>query len=106
MLDMKRDRFVAQLVNEVRLPIPLQALRIEPVEHALQHREWHRREELEGRGPEGAQGFEYFIRLFKSPGMTPNDTAHLFQVQIFRKRRSRRNGKKREEAIHLFRHLD
>ena len=38
LLDMGVDRSVGQRLHEVALPVPLQAFRIEPVEHALQRR--------------------------------------------------------------------
>jgi hypothetical protein len=56
MFYMESDCLIAQILNEVRFPVPLQARRIEPVEHALQYRKRHGREKFRRReaGSSGA----------------------------------------------------
>src|SRR3954454_14912781 len=105
MLDMQSDSVVIKLFHEVRLPVPLQARRIEAIEHTLQHWKRHGGKEFEGRPPEAAQRLQYFIRLLQRPVVAPDQGAHLPEVQLFRERRSGRHGEKSKEAADLFRSL-
>src|SRR6185437_2376443 len=99
----KVDRFVAQFVDKIGLPIPLKTGNVETVEHALQHRKRHRREKLKGWPPEIAQWLEKLVCLFRRTVVTPNDQAHLFEMQSLRKRGPGRDRVKSEEAADLLR---
>src|SRR5580704_17361982 len=102
MFYMKSDRFVAQLIYKVSLPVPLQTWWIEAVEHALQPRKGHGREKFEGRVSECAQRLENLICLFQRIGGAPYDAAHFFEMQIFRERWRGWNCKKCKKAVDLF----
>src|SRR6266498_5612130 len=104
-LDVESDSLIAQLIHEVRLPIPLQARRIESVEHALEHGKWHRHEELKCWGPEVAKRPENLIRLFHWSVVAPDDRAHFPKMQMLREWRAGRNGDEGKEPVDLIRRL-
>src|SRR5450631_1377933 len=106
MLDMKSDRLVTQLVYKVRLPVPLQARRVEAVEHSLQHGKRHGNEELENRRPEAAERLENLIGSFQWSVVAPHQAAHLLEVQRLGEWWSRGYGQKCEESVDLFWRVD
>ena len=94
-----RDRVVAQLIDKIGTPIPLQPRRVQRVEHALQRRLRQRTYKIESRLLESADGLECFFGFRVRPDIRPNHAAHFFHVQVFGERRCRRHGEKREKAI-------
>src|SRR6516162_2562507 len=52
--DVLRNRVVAQLIDEIGAPVPLESRRIQRVEHALQRRLWNRAYKIESRFLESA----------------------------------------------------
>src|SRR6266496_4238492 len=94
-----RNRFVAQLIDKIGAPIPLQPRGIQRVEHALQRRLRQRTYKIESRLLESADGLEWFFGFRLRAGIRPNHAAHFFHVKMLRKRWCRRHGEKREKAI-------
>ena len=104
-LDVGLDDLVAQLVDEVGLPVLLESRRQQGVEHALQHRERHRPHELEDGRAEPSQRPDSLFRLVHRPGVAADDAAHGLVVQMLGERRSRRHDQVREERVHVLRRL-
>src|SRR4051794_17567981 len=77
MFYMSLDPLIAQFLEEVPLPVPLEARRIEGVEHTLQHRKGHRDKELERRRPIAPEWFQDGVRLLNRALVTPHDAAHV-----------------------------
>src|ERR1700721_2213582 len=106
MLYVESDSLVAQLIHEVRLPVPLQTRRIKPVEHALQNGKRHGLEKLKGRRAETPQRIKKLICLVQRSSVAPYNAAHFLEVQSFRERRPGRDGEKCKETANLFRRLN
>src|SRR5262249_16247619 len=92
--DVLLNRVVAYLVHEIAPPIPLQARRIQGVEHALQRRMRNRTYKIERWFLESAYRLENFFCFLLRSGVRPDDTAHFFHVQMLRERRCRRHSEK------------
>src|SRR4030095_15965752 len=76
-LQVQLDRLIAQLVDEIGSPVPLQAWRIEGVEHAFENRVGHWPNKVQGRRAKPTNGSKRLLRLLKWPGVTPHDPTHL-----------------------------
>ena len=72
-----RDCVVAYLIHEIGAPVPLQAGRINRVEHALQRRLWQRSHEIQRRLLEGPDWLECFFCFSCGPAYT-HTTPHIF----------------------------
>ena len=96
-----RNCVVVDLIHEIGAPVPLQTRRIKGVEHALQGWVWQRTHKIQRGLFECPDWFECFFRFLQWPGVCPDDSAHFFHVQMFGEWRSRRHGKKGEEAIQI-----
>src|ERR1700737_294558 len=79
---MKGDSLVAQFVDKVSLPIPLQIQWIEVVERALQHRVTHRLNSVKCRRTKVADRLERGLGAFLWPRVTPDYSAHALQVEM------------------------
>ncbi len=101
-LGVPRDRLVAQLLDEIGPPVPLQARRIQRIEQAV-----HAPAAASRPGDRAAacrpSASAWWPPPPGSPGPVhdPHHAAHLLQVQVLRKHRRRRNRQKREEAVHV-----
>src|SRR6266487_2063390 len=95
------DGFIAQRIEEIGAPIPLEARRIEGIEHTLQCGMGNRSYKIERRLLEGTDGLESLFCLLLRSRVRPDYAAHFFHVQIFRKRRCRWHSKKCKEAIKI-----
>src|SRR5262249_34905580 len=102
-LQVQFNHLIAQLVHKVSSPIPLEAWRIEGVEHALEDRLRHRANKIQGRSAKPTNGPERLLCFLKRSGITPDDPTHVLIVEGLRKRRSRWKNKKRKEAIKFLR---
>src|SRR4029077_9227157 len=94
-----RDRVIAQLIHKIGAPVPLQARRIKGVEHALQSWLGQRTYKIERGFLESPNRLECLLCFLLRPGVCPDNAAHFFHVQMFRKRRRGRDGEKGEKAI-------
>src|SRR5271170_3616982 len=103
MLYVKGDRLVAQLIDKVSLPIPLQIRWIEVVERALQHRVRHRLDSVKCRRTKIADRLERGVKAIFGPGVTPDYSAHTLQVEMLWKRRHGRHCQECKDAIHILR---
>src|SRR5262249_10865925 len=81
--------------------MPLQTVRIKRVEHALQGWVWQRSYKIECRFSRGPDWCKCFFCFLQWPSVCPHYAAHFFHVKMFGERRSRRHGKKCEEAIQI-----
>ena len=63
MLDVRGDRLVGQLFDEVRLPVQLEARRVQPVERGVQRRVWHGADALRKDRRHVVQRFERALAL-------------------------------------------
>src|SRR5439155_19161684 len=99
------DGGIGQFIEEIRFPIPLKTGRINRVEHALQCRMRYWSNEIQSGFEETADRLEYLFGLVQCSGVAPDDSAHFFVVEMFRKRRSWRDSKKSEETIDVIRCL-
>src|ERR1035441_1482267 len=104
--DMQRDGIVREFLDEVRFPVPLQAGRIEAVEHALQHGERHGGKKLEGGAAETAHRFEDLVGLLHGAGVAPDDGAHFLEVERFGEGRGGRHRQEGEEPVDFLRRLE
>src|SRR5438034_3393053 len=101
-LDMKIDRLLTQVFEEVGLPIPLQARRVERVEETLEHRPRDRPGEIHRRRDAGANWLEQRVGLLQRAAVAPHDRTHLLEVKLLRERWRRWHRDKREPAVDLF----
>ncbi len=101
-LDVARDRLVGELVDEVRLPVPLVSRWVQPVEHALQRRVRYRADPVQERRaellPDRREGC---LGLVERAGGAPDDAAHRLPPQVLREGRRRGHGQEGEEAVEL-----
>src|SRR5262249_3954272 len=95
--DVQRDRLVIKLSHEIRFPVPLQARRIERVEHCLEDRMRHRPDHVEGCSLEFSNGRKHTLCRFSGSRITPYDAPHLLVVKMFGKRWSWWNRQEREK---------
>src|SRR5205823_3854665 len=79
---MEINRLLAQIGEEVGLPIPLQSGWVERVEETLEYRPGNRPGEVHRQGAKGANGFEAFVGLLQWASVTPDNRAHLLQVKL------------------------
>src|SRR6266568_2735132 len=91
--NVRRDRFVAQVIHKIGTPIPLQTRRIQSVEHALQSGLRQRTYKIEGGLLKSTDGPKCFFGFRLRPSIGPNDTAHFLHVKMFGERRGGWNGK-------------
>ena len=77
MLHVQLDGLVAQLLDEIGPPVPLQAGRIERVEDRLQGRMGHRADMIEDGFPELPYRLESLFRFADGRGAAPHDAAGL-----------------------------
>ncbi len=96
---------VAQLVHEIRFPIPLESRRIERVEHALQYRMRQWADKVQGGLQESADRTERLLGFLQRAGVTPHDSAHLPVVEMLGERRPRRHRQEREETVEVVQRL-
>ena len=75
---------VAEFVEEVGAPVPLQPGRVERIEQAVQHREGDRPGHIHRRRAKFPNRFEDFLGLVDAAGVAPGDHAHLLQVVLAR----------------------
>src|SRR6516225_5655914 len=104
--DVLRDRVVAQFIYKIGAPIPLQARRINWIEHALQGGLGDGPDKVERRLLETANRFEDFLGLGLRFRAAPNNSTHLLQVEIFGEGRPGRNCQKREPAVEVVRRIN
>src|SRR6516162_10412517 len=100
---MLRDCRVAQFVHEIGAPIPLQSGWVDWIEQGLQGRLGQGTDKVQRGFFERANRFEHYFGLRLRRSASPNDSAHLFEMEIFRERRPRRNGKKRKPSVQIVR---
>ncbi len=98
-LQVPRDRRVGELVEEIGLPVPLEARRVEGVEQALQGRVRDGAGPVERGGAEaGADRREGRLCFLRRPGVAPDDAAHRPVPERLREGRGRRHAEEGEEA--------
>src|SRR5512135_131226 len=90
---------VIVMLEEIRAPIPLQASRIEYIEHALQRRKRDRPAQIHGRWTESTDGLEGLFSLLERAGITPDYYAHLLELVLLREGSRRRYGEKSKPAV-------
>ena len=100
---MQVDRVVGDLAEEIRLPVPLQTLRVEPVEQALEDRERNRPGKVHRGRRERADRLEDVAGLGGVARVAPHDHAHLLQVVLLREHRYGRHGDEAEPAVEILR---
>src|SRR5438552_926046 len=96
-----RNRVIAQLIEEIGAPIPLQTRWIKGVEHSLQRRMRNRPYKIERGFLESADRLESFFCFVLNSGVRPDYAAHFFHVQMFGERRCRWHGEKCKEATQI-----
>ena len=94
---MERDGLVAQLIDEVGLPVPLMTRRIQGIEHALQRGVRQRANQVQGRRAEGPDRREGLLGLLQRSLEAPDDPAHRPTVEMLRERRAGRHDQEGEE---------
>src|SRR5271167_626698 len=99
MLHMNIDRWVADLVDKVGLPVILHPWWDHRIEHTLQDRMWQWAYHIEGRRQKGPDRFEGVLCTFHRPRIAPHDAAHRAIVKMLREGRSGRHDKKSKEPI-------
>ncbi len=101
---MQLDGLVGDLVDEVGAPVPLLALGVERVEHALEPGERDVVRAVQDRlGERVHQRRHVLDGLLLAAEVAPDDAAHLAQVDVLGERRSRRDRVVAEEAVELAR---
>src|SRR5215470_3939385 len=105
MLHVERNGCVAQLIDEVRAPVPLQTWWIQGIKQALERWIRQRANQIERWRPEAAAGLEGGLSLLWPAGIAPHNATHRLVVQMFREGRPRRDGQESDEAINIFRRL-
>src|SRR5262245_64734390 len=105
MFHVQRNRFVAQLIDEVSPPVPLQPRGIQGIKQALERWIRQRANQIERWRPEAADGLEGGLRLLVPAGIAPHNPTHRLVVQMVREGWPRRYGQEREEAIDIVRRL-
>ena len=63
MFIMQRDGFIAKLIDEIGLPVPLEAWRVKAIEHRLKNRIRHRTDQIEFRTQRVANWLKGCLRL-------------------------------------------
>ena len=103
-LEVLRDQLVGELVDEVRPPVALKTLRVEPVEQALEQRETAPAPTPCSSGvPTSWTGASSRAASSSAPVDAPHHRAHLAHVQLGREQVDRRDGHRGEEAADLAR---
>src|SRR5215510_16398654 len=105
MLHVQRNCCVAQLIDEVSAPVPLQTRWIQGIKQALECWIRQRADQIERRRPEAADGLEGCLSLLLPAGIAPHNPAHRLVVQMFREGWPRRYAQESEEATDIFRRL-
>src|SRR2546430_16456201 len=100
---MEINRLLAQIGEEVGLPIPLQSGWVERVEETLEYRPGNRPGEVHRQGAKGANGFEAFVGLLQWAIVTPDNRAHLLEVNLLWEGQRGWHRNKPEPAVNLFR---
>src|SRR5690606_24741490 len=95
------DRRVWELIDEVRLPVPLMSRRVEPVEGALKRRIWHLLNSVERRRTELAYWTEHLVGVLGAARVAPHHAAHLPVVKGLGERWPGWNRKEGEEAVEV-----
>ena len=98
-LEVLLDELVGELVEEVAAPVALQALRVEPVEQALQRGVRHRSDAVKQRRADVVHRREQLGRLLLGADNAPHHGADFAQMQLLREEIHRRHGHQREEAV-------
>src|SRR5262245_40588971 len=105
MLHVERNSCVAQLIDEVSAPVPLQTRWIQGIKQTLEGWIRQRADQIERWWPEAADGLESCLSLLLSAGIAPYNTTHRLVVQMFREGWPRRYSQESDEATDIFRRL-
>src|SRR5580693_2679817 len=96
---MQRDGFVRQRPDEIGLPVPLVARRIETVVHTLECGMRDRPDHVERRSLQDPYRLERFLPFLDRSGVAPHDAAHLLVVQVLGERCDWGYGEERKKTI-------
>src|SRR4030095_3671669 len=105
MLDVKRNGFVAEFVDEIAFPIPLQASWQQSIKETLQGREGHGKQQSKVWRSELTNGFVHLFCLVRRSCVRPNNATHGFGMERCREWRAGRNFQKCKESIEILRSL-
>ena len=104
-LDVGRDRVVGELLDEVRLPVVLQARREQLVERAVQRRVGHRPDTARHRPVRPRAAARAAATLLDRARPAGDDQAHRLAVALLGDERQRRSDLEREERAQLLRRV-
>ena len=103
MLEVRLDRVVGQLRDEVRLPVMLEPGRYERVEGAVERRVRHRADVLGDDRRDVTQRLEHLLALFDRARPARNECYERLPVAVFGNERQRRRDLPGREAAELLR---